>query len=122
MQKILVVDDDQEIGFMLKLMLEHKGFSVTICERAENLEEIILQNNFSLIILDMLIAGIKGTDVCALLKSNLEIACIPVIMVTALPDSEKICLEAGADDFLPKPFEMGDLVSKINLLIKASAI
>jgi DNA-binding response OmpR family regulator len=122
MQKILVVDDDQEIGLMLKLILEHHGFSVSICERAENLEEIILKNNFSLIMLDMLIAGIKGTDVCAQLKSNPHIANIPIMMVTALPGTENICLAAGADDFLSKPFEMTDLISKINLLIKAYAI
>lgn len=117
MNKILVVDDDQEIGFMLKLILEHKGFSVSLLERAENLEEIILQDNFSLIILDMLIAGKKGTDVCALLKSNPKITHIPILMITALPDIEKICLEAGADNFLSKPFEITDLISKINSLI-----
>jgi DNA-binding response OmpR family regulator len=48
MNKILVVDDDQEIGNMLKLILEHKGFSVSVFDRAENLEGIILQDNFDL--------------------------------------------------------------------------
>lgn len=118
MNKILVVDDDHEIGFMLKLILEHRGFSVSLLERAENLEEIILKDNFMLIILDMLIAGTKGTDICKVLKSNPKITHIPILMITAFPDSEKICLEAGANNFLPKPFEMKELISKINLLIK----
>lgn len=119
---ILVVDDDQEIGFMFKLMLEHKGFLVTVTQRAEQLEYIIIRHSINLIILDMLIAGVKGTDVCARLKGNEATASIPIIMVTALPDCEKICIEAGANGFLAKPFEMAELISKINLLIGSTAI
>lgn len=111
--KILVVDDDQEIGFMMKMMLEHKGFTVFVLERADRVEAAIKEYNIQLVILDMLIAGIKGTDVCVRLKANPDTKAIPVIMVTALPDIEKNCLEAGANDFLPKPFEMETLISKI---------
>lgn len=117
MNRILVVDDDQEIGFMLKLILEHQGYSVALLDRAENVAEIILNDNFRLIILDMLIAGILGTEVCAILKKNPAISHIPILMITAFPDSEKICIDAGADNFLSKPFEMKELFSKINSLI-----
>jgi DNA-binding response OmpR family regulator len=118
MKNILVVDDDQEIGFMLKLMLEHRGFSVSLSEVAENLEDIITKNNIDVIILDMLIAGVKGTDVCEKLKSDPQVSGIPILMITALPDSEKTCRDAGADGFLSKPFEMDSLLSKINELLK----
>jgi DNA-binding response OmpR family regulator len=114
---ILVVDDDESIGFMLKLMLEHKGFSVTVAERAENLEQLITANKISLVILDMLIADVKGTDVCAELKSKPATAHLPVIMMTALPGIEKECQEAGADDFIAKPFEMDTFLAKINSFI-----
>lgn len=114
---ILVVDDDESIGFMLKLMLEHKGFFVVLAERAVNLSQIIEANNISLIILDMLIADIKGTDLCAELKKNLATAHIPIIMMTALPGIEKECEEAGADEFIAKPFEMDAFLAKINSLI-----
>lgn len=114
---ILVVDDDESIGFMLKLMLEHKGFIVIVSNHALNLEKIIAANNISLIILDMLIADIKGTDVCAALKSNPATASIPIIMMTALPGIEKICEEAGADDFIAKPFEMDTFLAKIKSFI-----
>jgi DNA-binding response OmpR family regulator len=117
---ILIVDDDQEIGFMVKLMLEHKGFSVVVSERDEQLEKIITDNSVDVIILDMLIAGVKGSDVCARLKSNPSFSHIPVIMSTALPDAEEICSQAGANDFLAKPFEMSDLISKITALIPSS--
>jgi DNA-binding response OmpR family regulator len=114
---ILVVDDDESIGFMLKLMLEHKGFLVIIAERAEGLQYIIAANNISLVILDMLIADVKGTDVCAELKSKPATAHLPVIMMTALPGIEKECQNAGADDFIAKPFEMNIFLAKINKLI-----
>ncbi len=114
---ILVVDDDESIGFMLKLMLEHKGFTVMLSERAVNLEEIILTNNIALIVLDMLIADVKGTDVCKALKSSTAIAAIPIIMMTALPGVEKECQEAGANEFIAKPFEMDAFLAKINCLI-----
>lgn len=120
MNRILVVDDDQEIGFMLKLILEHQGFSVALLERAENVAEVIIKDNFKLIILDMLIAGTLGTEVCAVLKNNPAISHIPILMITAFPDSEKICLDAGADNFLSKPFEMKELFSKVNSLVMQS--
>jgi DNA-binding response OmpR family regulator len=117
MPAILVVDDDESIGYMLKLMLEHKGFLVTVTERAENLQQIITANNISLIILDMLIADKKGTDICAELKSNPATAHLPVIMMTALPGIEKECKQAGADDFIAKPFEMDNFLLKIRSFI-----
>ncbi len=118
--KILVVDDDQEIGFMMKMMLEHKGYSVFVMERADGVEEKIKEHNVDLIILDMLIAGTKGTDVCRRLKANPDTVALPVIMITALPDIEKICREAGANDFLPKPFEMQSLINKIAEQLKTA--
>ncbi len=114
---ILIVDDDEEIGFMLKMMLEHKGFSVVVAERDIEIEEKIIANKVDIVLLDMLIAGAKGTDICARLKINPQLAHLPVIIATALPDAEGICRLAGADDFLSKPFEMATLFSKINSLL-----
>lgn len=113
---ILIVDDDEEIGFMVKMMLEHKGFSVAVLERDKEVEKTILDKKVDLIILDMLIADVNGTDVCARLKNNPVFSHLPIIIATALPDAEQISREAGANDFLAKPFEMTDLISKINRL------
>ena len=110
---ILVVDDDEEIGFMLKMMLEHKGFSVIVSQRVEPVEDILKKNQIDLVILDMLIAGEMGTDLCLRLKNNPATSYLPVLMITALPDAWKICAAAGADDFLSKPFEMEEIISKI---------
>lgn len=110
---ILVVDDDESIGFMIKMMLEHKGFSVIVKQDALQLKELIQSSNIGLIILDMLINGIKGTDICTQLKADAETNHIPVMMMTALPDIEQICKDAGADDFIAKPFEMDVFISKV---------
>jgi len=115
---ILVVDDDAEIGLVLKLILEHKGFKVLLLQKAQEVENMISRHSIDLIILDMLIGGIKGTDVCAALKSNSNTLSIPVIMMTALPDAEQVCKEAGANGFLTKPFEIDSLIAKINELLQ----
>lgn len=110
---ILVVDDDPDIGNMLKMMLEFKGYHVNLVDTAIDIDKIVLQGTIGLVILDMLIGDVNGTDVCRQLKSNNLISKIPIIMFSALPDAVKTCLEAGADDFVSKPFEMLTMLSKI---------
>ncbi len=117
---ILIVDDDPDIGNMLKMMLEFKGYSVTLLNRAENTENMLTGKLFHLVILDMLIAGINGTDVCAGIRRNTKLDKLPVLMISALPDAQQACLDAGASGFISKPFEMKELLSQVTDLIYAS--
>jgi DNA-binding response OmpR family regulator len=116
---ILVLDDDPDIGTMIKMMLEYKGYSVTLSDRAEQVEEILDNNNIDLIIMDMLLSGTNGTDLCAQLKQNTATSGIPVMMISAHPNAKEICLTAGADEFISKPFDMQDILSKIDKLVNA---
>ncbi|MEI9946989.1 MAG: response regulator transcription factor [Chitinophagaceae bacterium] len=117
-QKILVVEDDPDIGMMLKMMLEYKGYTVTVSERAEQANDIIRSNaDLNLIIMDMLLSGSNGIDICAGLKQDTTTSHLPVIMISAHPNAREICLQAGADDFIEKPFEMDALLNKVNSLI-----
>jgi len=116
-EKILVLDDDTDIGTMIKMMLEYKGYSVTVSERAEQAAEVLQDNGVDLIIMDMLLSGVNGTDLCIELKKNSSTSHIPVIMISAHPNAKEICLEAGADEFISKPFDMQDILSKIDRLI-----
>jgi DNA-binding response OmpR family regulator len=118
---ILLVDDDEEIGVMLKMMLEHKGFSVIVSQSAQQTETMVKNDDVDLVLLDMLIAGVKGTDVCMSLKNNTATSHVPVMIITALPDAETICKAAGADDFLAKPFDMEEMLLKVNHLINKKA-
>lgn len=117
MANILVVDDDPDIGMMLKMMLEFKGYGVTLINRAEKAYDELHRNNIQLVILDMLIAGDNGTDVCASIRKNKYTSDLPVMMISALPDARKSCIQAGANEFIAKPFEMKDLLAKVRCLI-----
>lgn len=117
LNRILVVDDDPDIGMMLKLMLEYHGYSVLATERAEKAEEIIRNEHFDLLIMDMLMSGINGTDICSRLKKDNTSATLPVIMISAHPNAREICLAAGADEFMAKPFDMDELILKIHAFL-----
>jgi DNA-binding response OmpR family regulator len=113
--KILVVDDDPDISMMLKLMLEFKGYSVRTADRKEEIYRVLESDTIGLIIMDMLLSGVNGTDICTELKQNRDISHIPVMMISAHPNAQEICKQAGANDFISKPFDMQDILSKIEL-------
>jgi len=112
---ILVVDDDPDISMMLKMMLEFKGYLVKTADRQEKIYEVLGNNHIDLIIMDMLLSGVNGTDICTELKENNLINHIPIMMISAHPNAKEICEQAGANDFISKPFDMQDILSKIAL-------
>jgi len=115
--RILVIDDDPDIGIMIKMMLEYKGYSVSVAVRADQAEEMIEEESFDLLIMDMLLSGTNGIDLCSSLKKNGKTAHLPVIMISAHPNAKEICIQAGADEFISKPFDMQDILSKIQHLV-----
>lgn len=115
--RILVLDDDPDIGTMIKMMLEYKGYMVTVSDRADMAQQALNNGGVDLIIMDMLLSGVNGTDLCVDLKNNPTTSRIPVIMISAHPNAKEICLEAGADEFISKPFDMNDILSKIDGLL-----
>jgi DNA-binding response OmpR family regulator len=76
------------------------------------------KEGIDIVIMDMLLAGTNGTDICAEFKKDTSISHIPLIMMSAHPDAKKICMAAGADDFISKPFEIDDLLFKISPLLR----
>jgi len=112
-QKILIIDDDPDIGIALQLLLEYKGFESIISQDGLQVEEILQDQNIGLVILDLLISGVNGAVVCRRLKDDPLTAHIPILMFSALSNAEKTCRDAGADDFVYKPFEMNTLLLKI---------
>lgn len=116
-RKVLVIDDDPDIGRMIKMLLEYKGYSLTLMENTTHAAQVIRNKSIDLVIMDMLLSGTNGIDVCAGFKSDTSIAHIPVIMMSAHPDAKKICLQAGADDFISKPFDMPEFFSKVENFI-----
>ncbi|MUP44845.1 response regulator [Gramella sp. BOM4] len=118
-RKILVVDDDSGIGEMLKVLLEFNGYKVFVTEKPELVHKIIRSENIDLVLLDLLISGINGSDVCVNLRKSDEkiMREMPVLMMSALHKAGEICRQAGANDFISKPFEIEDLMNKIEELL-----
>ena len=116
--KILVVDDDSGIAEMLKTLLEFYEFQVTVTDNPDTAEELIQRDQIDLVMLDMLISGVNGTDVCQRLRKDDKVCHIPVLMMSALHNAGPKCKAAGANDFIAKPFEMEELIAKINEVIK----
>lgn len=110
---ILVIDDNEDILFMIKAMLEIKGYTVVVRDSVVNIEQEIKSINPQLILMDMLLSGADGREVTRNIKELSDINDIPIIMISALPDAATSCLAAGANFFLGKPFEMDDLFKTV---------
>lgn len=114
MARILIVDDDPSIGCMIKDILEFQDHEVTLSQKPLETKANILKNDIELVLLDKLISGVDGTDVCSDLKQDEEVAEVPVVMMSALHNIGESCKKAGAVDFIPKPFDMAVLLSKVD--------
>lgn len=123
MAKILIVEDDHNLGLMIKDILEFKGYDIILSRKPENTIKDTIENDIDLVLLDKLIYGVDGTDVCAEIRSTKAISNKPVLMMSALNNSRKICLKAGATDFIYKPFDMVVFQNKVQeLLDKAKTL
>lgn len=115
--KVLVIDDNEDILYMLKAMLQMKHFDVTIKQNVDNLEEELASIQPSVILMDMLLSGADGREVCKGLKDNERFAAIPIIMISAHSHARGECLEAGANQFLAKPFDMQDIFEAVDVAL-----
>jgi DNA-binding response OmpR family regulator len=107
---------------MIKMVLEYHGFVATDAENEEAANKILSSHHIDLIIMDMLLSGNDGTDICRKLKNDKERSSIPILMFSAHPTARETCLAAGADDFIPKPFEMNDLIAKVTFFIERDPV
>jgi DNA-binding response OmpR family regulator len=114
MKKILVVDDDQGILDAFTAILESADFEVITQSDPDKLPKAITTVKPDLIILDVLLSGGDGREICKSLKSKKETKNIPVIIISAHPSAGESIKTSGADDFLEKPFEMEELLNKVN--------
>jgi len=109
----MVIDDNEDILFMLQAMLKIKGYKVSIKMNMDNLDRTISELLPDVILMDMLLSGADGREVCRMLKATPAFAAIPIIMISAHPDAKVKCLEAGANFFLEKPFEMNEIFNVV---------
>jgi DNA-binding response OmpR family regulator len=112
-KRILVVDDEPDILEFLQVILEEEGYAVLTSDKGEFLEQLHNGGLPHLILLDVLLSGKDGREIVKYLKSQEETKSIPVIMFSAHPSAEETARQAGADDFLAKPFHIDVLLAKI---------
>jgi len=119
MAKILVVDDDTKIQMVVRIMLQKKGYDVKCVSSGLEAFQEIPEFKPDLIMLDVMMPGMGGYEVCRKLKSSESTKNIPVIMLTALgmgEDFEK-AIENGADWYIVKPFNSRQLLSRVSMLL-----
>lgn len=112
-KKLLVVDDEPDILEFLQIILEEEGYEVITSDKGEFLEQLHNGGLPDLILVDVLLSGKDGREIVKHLKSQDETKHIPVIMFSAHPSAEQTAREAGAEDFVAKPFEIDLLLTKI---------
>lgn len=117
MKKMLIIDDDTDILEALEALMNMEGFEVKISTKADAINRITVTNQPDLIILDVMLSGKDGRLLCQWLKKQEMTKNIPVLMISAHPTVRSSTLKAGANDFLAKPFEIDDLVNRVNHLI-----
>ena len=115
---ILIIEDDQRIAQLIQRGLEEQGFATTLAYDGLSGKKLALQNNYDLIITDIILPKIDGLDLCKQIRENRPDT--PIIMLTALgtTDDKVEGFNAGADDYLVKPFEMRELLVRIRALLK----
>ncbi|MEQ3709955.1 MAG: response regulator [Tateyamaria sp.] len=114
---LLIVDDDERIRSLLQKFLMRNGFLVTAARDAEHARRILTGLDFDMIVLDVMMPGEDGLSLCRALR---ETHATPILLLTAKGDTENRIegLEAGADDYLPKPFEPKELLLRINAILR----
>lgn len=122
MEKILYADDDADIQELIKGILTKEGYEVSIAKDGNDALNLTKTQRPDLVILDFLMPGLNGVEVCQALQKDVETKNIPVIMLTAYPSEKESSLSAGAIDFLNKPIEKTDLILRIKCVLKVRHI
>jgi phosphate regulon transcriptional regulator PhoB len=121
---VLVVDDEKDLVDLVGFNLEKEGFSVLKALDGEKALELVRTKRPDLVVLDLMLPGVKGLDVCRILRGRPETAALPIIMLTARGEEvDKIVgLEMGADDYVTKPFSIRELMARIRTVLRRSAL
>lgn len=121
MQKILIVEDDLKIARFIELELKHEGFDVDTANDGRTGLDKALEGNFDLIVLDIMLPGLNGMEVCRRIRLNSE---VPIIMLTAKDDTmDKVMgLDFGADDYMTKPFAIEELLARIRRVFRKASL
>ncbi|MCI7767232.1 MAG: response regulator transcription factor [Oscillospiraceae bacterium] len=116
-KQILIIDDDEDLSLIISDMLESYGFGVTCAHNSEIAFELLSENTYQLILLDINLPDATGFEICKELR---RVSTVPVIFASArTSETDRITgFDIGGDDFLPKPYSMKELLSRVNALLR----
>ena len=117
MYKILLVEDEENIASFVKMELEYEGYKVEVCDDGVKGLELSMENEYDLILLDLMLPKLNGLEVCRRLR---KVKNTPIIMLTARDDvMDKVTgFQTGADDYVSKPFAIEELLARIEALLR----
>jgi two-component system alkaline phosphatase synthesis response regulator PhoP len=117
---ILIVDDEEDIRELVALNLRREGYQILTCDTGERALELVRSKKPDLVVLDLMLPGVDGLEVCRRLKADPDSRRIPVVMLTAKGEETDIVagLELGADDYVTKPFSGKVLVARVRRLLR----
>ena len=120
--KLFIVEDEPDLRDTLKYNFENEGFKVKAFSNGESFLDVLQKNKPNLVILDLMLPGVSGLDVCRELRSNDNYAGIGVVMLTAKSEEVDriVGFELGADDYVTKPFSVRELILRVKVLLKKS--
>lgn len=121
-KKILIVDDEEHILELIKFNLEKNGFEVATLDNGEAAIGFLQANPVDLVVLDLMLPGMDGLEVCKSIRRVDGLEKLPIIMLTARSEeTDRILgLELGADDYLTKPFSVRELIARIKAVLRRS--
>lgn len=123
-QKVLLVDDEENIRMLIRFNLEKAGYEVVEASDGKEALGMAQKSLPDIIILDLMLPGMDGLEVCRNLKQAPQTAALPIIMLTAKSDEidKVIGLELGADDYMAKPFSQRELLARIKAVLRRSQV
>jgi len=121
-KKILVVDDEADIVELISYNLKREGFAVDSAYNGEEALRYVKSSTYDLVMIDLMLPGIQGMELCRIIRGNADTAQIPIIIITAKGgEVDKILgLEMGADDYVTKPFSPRELVARVKAVLRRS--
>lgn len=119
-KKILIVDDEPDIVDLVSYNLKKDGFRITTASDGEAALNKIRKDRFDLVVLDLMLPGIQGVELCRIIRNDPKTADTPIIMLTAKGEEvdRVIGLESGADDYMTKPFSSRELIARIKAVLR----
>ncbi|HPN84057.1 MAG TPA: response regulator transcription factor [Victivallales bacterium] len=122
--KILVVEDEKDIADLIEMNLEREGYKVRTVESGEECIKMAREKLPDIIILDLMLPGMDGLDVCRIMKNDSKTRHIPIIMLTAKGEESDVItgLEMGADDYMTKPFSAKVLMARVKAVLRKISV